>query len=139
MFLFLSLGFKEIFDSSGEGEVEAENWPESSSGVRGGDFESTGASPTSQATLSVLDPFLVGVIVLSAIGVLLGVVAAGLLLYCACSRLGLGGPGLSSLRRYDFELRGGGGGVGPGGSNMMPGAYASNSAKLASMRGSSAA
>uniref|UniRef100_UPI00358F8A25 neuropilin-2-like n=1 Tax=Myxine glutinosa TaxID=7769 RepID=UPI00358F8A25 len=133
-------GFKEIFAGSGEREAVVENWPESSSGdQRLGGFESTGAPPTSQATLSVLDPFLVGVIVLSAIGVLLGVVAAGLLLYCACSRLGLGGPGLSSLRRYDFELRGGGGGVGTGGPNVMPGAYASNGAKLASMRGSSAA
>uniref|UniRef100_UPI00358E0450 neuropilin-2-like n=1 Tax=Myxine glutinosa TaxID=7769 RepID=UPI00358E0450 len=133
-------GFKEIFAGSGEHEAVVENWPESSSGdQRLGGFESTGAPPTSQATLSVLDPFLVGVIVLSAIGVLLGVVAAGLLLYCACSRLGLGGPGLSSLRRYDFELRGGGGGVGTGGPNVMPGAYASNGAKLASMRGSSAA
>jgi len=55
--------------------------------------------------LKTLDPILITIISMSALGVLLGAVC-GVLLYCACSQ---GGPlladrNLSALENYNFEL-----------------------------------
>ncbi|XP_077576681.1 neuropilin-2a isoform X1 [Stigmatopora nigra] len=68
-----------------------------------------GATPSSAKErwwLYTLDPILVTIVVMSSLGVLLGAVCAGLLLYCTCS---YGAGALSSrssatLENYNFEL-----------------------------------
>nr|XP_023695789.1 neuropilin-2-like isoform X1 [Paramormyrops kingsleyae] len=56
------------------------------------------------AWLYTLDPILLTIIVMSSLGVLLGAVCAGLLLYCSCSYGGLGSRGSTTLENYNFEL-----------------------------------
>ncbi|XP_072434690.1 neuropilin-2-like isoform X2 [Chiloscyllium punctatum] len=51
-----------------------------------------------------LDPILVTIIVMSSVGVLLGAVCAGLLLYCTCSYAGLSSRSSTTLENYNFEL-----------------------------------
>uniref|UniRef100_A0A4W4GRW9 Neuropilin n=1 Tax=Electrophorus electricus TaxID=8005 RepID=A0A4W4GRW9_ELEEL len=75
---------------------------------------STTASPSSPAAtraadkgstwLSTLDPILLTIIVMSSLGVLLGAVCAGLLLYCTCSYGGLTARSSTALESYNFEL-----------------------------------
>uniref|UniRef100_A0A8C5HLY4 Neuropilin n=1 Tax=Gouania willdenowi TaxID=441366 RepID=A0A8C5HLY4_GOUWI len=73
------------------------------------------ASPTSEppvtrvsekdnSWLYTLDPILVTIIVMSSLGVLLGAVCAGLLLYCTCSYSGLSSRSSTTLENYNFEL-----------------------------------
>ncbi|XP_029597218.1 neuropilin-2 isoform X2 [Salmo trutta] len=54
--------------------------------------------------LYTLDPILVTIIVMSSLGVLLGAVCAGLLLYCTCSYSGLSSRSSTTLENYNFEL-----------------------------------
>ncbi|XP_061745386.1 neuropilin-2a isoform X1 [Nerophis ophidion] len=54
--------------------------------------------------LYTLDPILVTIIVMSSLGVLLGAVCAGLLLYCTCSYGGLSSRSSTTLENYNFEL-----------------------------------
>lgn len=54
--------------------------------------------------LSTLDPILLTIIVMSSLGVLLGAVCAGLLLYCTCSYGGLTSRSSTTLENYNFEL-----------------------------------
>ncbi|KAJ8255194.1 hypothetical protein GJAV_G00202080 [Gymnothorax javanicus] len=54
--------------------------------------------------LYTLDPILVTIIVMSSLGVLLGAVCAGLLLYCTCSYNGLSSRSSTTLENYNFEL-----------------------------------
>uniref|UniRef100_A0AAY4CUG3 Neuropilin n=1 Tax=Denticeps clupeoides TaxID=299321 RepID=A0AAY4CUG3_9TELE len=56
------------------------------------------------AWLYTLDPILVTIIVMSSLGVLLGAVCAGLLLYCTCSYNGLSSRSSTTLENYNFEL-----------------------------------
>ncbi|KAI5616049.1 neuropilin-2 isoform X1 [Silurus asotus] len=54
--------------------------------------------------LNTLDPILLTIIVMSSLGVLLGAVCAGLLLYCTCSYGGLTSRSSTTLENYNFEL-----------------------------------
>lgn len=56
------------------------------------------------AWLYSLDPILLTIIVMSSLGVLLGAVCAGLLLYCTCSYGGLTSRSSTTLENYNFEL-----------------------------------
>ncbi|MED6242546.1 NAP1- protein 2, partial [Ataeniobius toweri] len=56
------------------------------------------------AWLYTLDPILLTIIVMSSLGVLLGAVCAGLLLYCTCSYSGLSSRSSTTLENYNFEL-----------------------------------
>jgi len=53
--------------------------------------------------LKTLDPILITIIAMSALGVLLGAVC-GVVLYCACWHNGLSERNLSALENYNFEL-----------------------------------
>ncbi|KAJ1186672.1 hypothetical protein NDU88_003453 [Pleurodeles waltl] len=54
--------------------------------------------------LYTLDPILVTIIAMSSLGVLLGAICAGLLLYCTCSYSGLSSRSSTTLENYNFEL-----------------------------------
>uniref|UniRef100_A0A669DWY3 Neuropilin n=1 Tax=Oreochromis niloticus TaxID=8128 RepID=A0A669DWY3_ORENI len=56
------------------------------------------------AWLYTLDPILLTIIVMSSLGVLLGAVCAGFLLYCTCSYSGLSSRSSTTLENYNFEL-----------------------------------
>uniref|UniRef100_A0A8C1AQ45 Neuropilin n=1 Tax=Cyprinus carpio carpio TaxID=630221 RepID=A0A8C1AQ45_CYPCA len=64
----------------------------------------TQISEKDNAWLYTLDPILVTIIVMSSLGVLLGAVCAGLLLYCTCSYNGLSSRSTTTLENYNFEL-----------------------------------
>ncbi|XP_051564741.1 neuropilin-2b isoform X2 [Myxocyprinus asiaticus] len=64
----------------------------------------TRLSEKDNAWLYTLDPILVTIIVMSSLGVLLGAVCAGLLLYCTCSYNGLSSRSTTTLENYNFEL-----------------------------------
>ncbi|XP_023597745.1 neuropilin-1 [Trichechus manatus latirostris] len=55
------------------------------------------------SVLKTLDPILITIIVMSALGVLLGAVC-GVVLYCACWHNGMSERNLSALENYNFEL-----------------------------------
>ncbi|KAL3056640.1 hypothetical protein OYC64_019174 [Pagothenia borchgrevinki] len=61
-------------------------------------------SEKDNAWLYTLDPILLTIIVMSSLGVLLGAVCAGLLLYCTCSYSGLSSRSSTTLENYNFEL-----------------------------------
>lgn len=79
-----------------------------------GDYESLTTFPTSnvvtprsdkeESWLYTLDPILVTIIAMSSLGVLLGAICAGLLLYCTCSYTGLSSHSSTTLENYNFEL-----------------------------------
>ncbi|XP_062303574.1 neuropilin-2a [Osmerus eperlanus] len=64
----------------------------------------TRTSEKDNSWLYTLDPILVTIIVMSSLGVLLGAVCAGLLLYCTCSYSGLSSRSSTTLENYNFEL-----------------------------------
>ncbi|XP_042260762.1 neuropilin-2a isoform X1 [Thunnus maccoyii] len=64
----------------------------------------TRVSEKDNSWLYTLDPILVTIIVMSSLGVLLGAVCAGLLLYCTCSYSGLSSRSSTTLENYNFEL-----------------------------------
>ncbi|KAJ8255665.1 hypothetical protein COCON_G00195290 [Conger conger] len=64
----------------------------------------TPESEKDNSWLYTLDPILVTIIVMSSLGVLLGAVCAGLLLYCTCSYGGLSTRSSTTLENYNFEL-----------------------------------
>ncbi|KAG8558788.1 hypothetical protein GDO81_017148 [Engystomops pustulosus] len=78
------------------------------------DYESHTTFPTSnvvtprsdkeESWLYNLDPILVTIIAMSSLGVLLGAICAGLLLYCTCSYTGLSSRSSTTLENYNFEL-----------------------------------
>ena len=53
--------------------------------------------------LKTLDPILITIIAMSALGVFLGAIC-GVVLYCACSHGGVSDRNLSALENYNFEL-----------------------------------
>uniref|UniRef100_A0A4W4F2Y9 Neuropilin n=1 Tax=Electrophorus electricus TaxID=8005 RepID=A0A4W4F2Y9_ELEEL len=61
--------------------------------------EITGAG----SMLKTLDPILITIIAMSALGVFLGAIC-GVVLYCACSHGGMADRNLSALENYNFEL-----------------------------------
>ncbi|KAK5847613.1 hypothetical protein PBY51_016727 [Eleginops maclovinus] len=64
----------------------------------------TRISEKDNSWLYTLDPILVTIIVMSSLGVVLGAVCAGLLLYCTCSYSGLSSRSSTTLENYNFEL-----------------------------------
>uniref|UniRef100_A0A8C7YRW9 Neuropilin n=1 Tax=Oryzias sinensis TaxID=183150 RepID=A0A8C7YRW9_9TELE len=64
----------------------------------------TSVSEKDNSWLYTLDPILVTIIVMSSLGVLVGAVCAGLLLYCTCSYSGLSSRSSTTLENYNFEL-----------------------------------
>ncbi|KAG9349029.1 hypothetical protein JZ751_029347 [Albula glossodonta] len=64
----------------------------------------TRVSEKDNSWLYTLDPILVTIIVMSSLGVLLGAVCAGLLLYCTCSYNGISSRSSTTLENYNFEL-----------------------------------
>ncbi|CAL9698546.1 unnamed protein product [Knipowitschia caucasica] len=68
------------------------------------DLPVTLVSEKDNSWLYTLDPILVTIIVMSSLGVLLGAVCAGLLLYCTCSYSGLSTRSSTTLENYNFEL-----------------------------------
>ncbi|XP_062865444.1 neuropilin-2a [Trichomycterus rosablanca] len=64
----------------------------------------TRAPGNERSWLYTLDPILLTIIVMSSLGVLLGAVCAGLLLYCTCSYGGLTSRSSTTLENYNFEL-----------------------------------
>uniref|UniRef100_A0A671VMI1 Neuropilin n=1 Tax=Sparus aurata TaxID=8175 RepID=A0A671VMI1_SPAAU len=69
-----------------------------------GEKEARNVSHKDNAWLYTLDPILLTIIVMSSLGVLLGAVCAGLLLYCTCSYSGLSSRSSTTLENYNFEL-----------------------------------
>ena len=53
--------------------------------------------------LKTLDPILITIIAMSALGVFLGAIC-GVVLYCACSQSSMTDRNLSALENYNFEL-----------------------------------
>lgn len=53
--------------------------------------------------LNTLDPILITIIAMSALGVFLGAIC-GVVLYCACSHGSMADRNLSALENYNFEL-----------------------------------
>ncbi|KAF3706307.1 Neuropilin-2 Vascular endothelial cell growth factor 165 receptor 2 Precursor [Channa argus] len=64
----------------------------------------TRVSEKDNSWLYTLDPILVTIIVMSSLGVLLGAVCTGLLLYCPCSFGSLSSRSSTTLENYNFEL-----------------------------------
>uniref|UniRef100_A0A8C3APL1 Neuropilin n=1 Tax=Cyclopterus lumpus TaxID=8103 RepID=A0A8C3APL1_CYCLU len=84
-------------------------WPSSFSTPSSSDMDPSSVTLVSEkdkdnAWLYTLDPILLTIIVMSSLGVLLGAVCAGLLLYCTCSYSGLSSRSSTTLENYNFEL-----------------------------------
>uniref|UniRef100_A0A4W6GAR8 Neuropilin n=1 Tax=Lates calcarifer TaxID=8187 RepID=A0A4W6GAR8_LATCA len=84
-------------------------WPSSFSTPSSSDVDPPSVTLVSEkdkdnAWLYTLDPILLTIIVMSSLGVLLGAVCAGLLLYCTCSYSGLSSRSSTTLENYNFEL-----------------------------------
>uniref|UniRef100_A0A673CTC1 Neuropilin n=1 Tax=Sphaeramia orbicularis TaxID=375764 RepID=A0A673CTC1_9TELE len=84
-------------------------WPSSFSTPSSNDVDPSSVTLVSEkdkdnAWLYTLDPILLTIIVMSSLGVLLGAICAGLLLYCTCSYSGLSSRSSTTLENYNFEL-----------------------------------
>uniref|UniRef100_A0A8C5AMN6 Neuropilin n=1 Tax=Gadus morhua TaxID=8049 RepID=A0A8C5AMN6_GADMO len=82
-------------------------WPPSSSTPSSADPPSVtlvSEKDKDNAWLYSLDPILLTIIVMSSLGVVLGAVCAGMLLYCTCSYSGLSSRSSTTLENYNFEL-----------------------------------
>ncbi|XP_047211053.1 neuropilin-2a isoform X1 [Girardinichthys multiradiatus] len=79
-------------------------FPERNTASPSSDPPVTHTSEKDNSWLYTLDPILVTIIVMSSLGVLLGAVCAGLLLYCTCSYSGLSSRSSTTLENYNFEL-----------------------------------
>ncbi|KAK7938820.1 hypothetical protein WMY93_002146 [Mugilogobius chulae] len=84
-------------------------WPSSFSTPSSADADPSSVTLVSEkdkdnAWLYTLDPILLTIIVMSSLGVLLGAICAGLLLYCTCSYSGLSSRSSTTLENYNFEL-----------------------------------
>ncbi|XP_072902625.1 neuropilin-2-like isoform X1 [Hemitrygon akajei] len=105
---------KEIISVDGDGMLfepgeEADSKEDGPDGDASTMLPSNGMSVTPKSGrdknwLYSLDPILVTIIVMSSVGVLLGAVCAGLLLYCTCSYAGLSSRSSTTLENYNFEL-----------------------------------
>uniref|UniRef100_A0A8C5N751 Neuropilin n=1 Tax=Gouania willdenowi TaxID=441366 RepID=A0A8C5N751_GOUWI len=67
------------------------------------DFVETNQISGAGNMLKTLDPILITIIAMSALGVFLGAIC-GVVLYCACSHGGMSERNLSALENYNFEL-----------------------------------
>ncbi|KAJ8272484.1 hypothetical protein GJAV_G00089640 [Gymnothorax javanicus] len=66
-------------------------------------FADYSGSTENSEMLRTLDPILITIIAMSALGVFLGAIC-GVVLYCACSQNGMADRNLSALENYNFEL-----------------------------------
>ncbi|KAJ8253013.1 hypothetical protein GJAV_G00208170 [Gymnothorax javanicus] len=97
--------FGEERPSSGRGQTDAGFPPlESSTPVPSSSPPVTPESEKDNSWLYTLDPILLTIIVMSSLGVLLGAICAGLLLYCTCTYGGLSTRSSTTLENYNFEL-----------------------------------
>uniref|UniRef100_A0A3B4U9T4 Neuropilin n=1 Tax=Seriola dumerili TaxID=41447 RepID=A0A3B4U9T4_SERDU len=113
--------FEGFFDHPTRGHIRIDNihmsnsieleqwWPSSFSTPSSSDVDPPSVTLVSEkdkdnAWLYTLDPILLTIIVMSSLGVLLGAVCAGLLLYCTCSYSGLSSRSSTTLENYNFEL-----------------------------------
>ncbi|XP_031137666.1 neuropilin-2-like isoform X1 [Sander lucioperca] len=91
------------------GDYVFPGWPSSFSTPSSSDVDPSSVTLVSEkdkdnAWLYTLDPILLTIIVMSSLGVLMGAVCAGLLLYCTCSYSGLSSRSSTTLENYNFEL-----------------------------------
>ncbi|KAF0026180.1 hypothetical protein F2P81_020917 [Scophthalmus maximus] len=91
------------------GDYVFPGWPSSFSTPSSSDVDPPSVTLVSEkdkdnAWLYTLDPILLTIIVMSSLGVLMGAVCAGLLLYCTCSYSGLSSRSSTTLENYNFEL-----------------------------------
>lgn len=91
-----------------EKEIDEEEDPESNQTgftppYRTGDDYDDNISRKPGNVLKTLDPILITIIAMSALGVLLGAIC-GVVLYCACWHNGMSERNLSALENYNFEL-----------------------------------
>ncbi|KAK2839559.1 hypothetical protein Q5P01_013299 [Channa striata] len=107
----MDFGKDPIFNhkSPNNGEYMFPGWPSSFSTPSSSDVDPSSVTLVSEkdkdnAWLYTLDPILLTIIVMSSLGVLLGAVCAGLLLYCTCSYSGLSSRSSTTLENYNFEL-----------------------------------
>uniref|UniRef100_A0A671VSG0 Neuropilin n=1 Tax=Sparus aurata TaxID=8175 RepID=A0A671VSG0_SPAAU len=115
--------FEGFFDHPTRGHIRIDNihmsssveleqctrWPSPFSTPSSSDMDPPSVTLVSEkdkdnAWLYTLDPILLTIIVMSSLGVLLGAVCAGLLLYCTCSYSGLSSRSSTTLENYNFEL-----------------------------------
>uniref|UniRef100_A0A8C5N718 Neuropilin n=1 Tax=Gouania willdenowi TaxID=441366 RepID=A0A8C5N718_GOUWI len=82
-----------LSSSECKGEIDS-NYP---------DFVETNQISGAGNMLKTLDPILITIIAMSALGVFLGAIC-GVVLYCACSHGGMSERNLSALENYNFEL-----------------------------------
>ncbi|XP_074155053.1 neuropilin-2 isoform X2 [Sminthopsis crassicaudata] len=94
--IFNSEGYED--DDEDEYEID---WSNSSSPTTGPTLPK---EDREKSWLYTLDPILVTIIAMSSLGVLLGAICAGLLLYCTCSYTGLSSRSCTTLENYNFEL-----------------------------------
>ncbi|KAI3356486.1 hypothetical protein L3Q82_017693, partial [Scortum barcoo] len=92
-----------------DGEFVFPGWPSPFSTPSSSDVDPPSVTLVSEkdkdnAWLYTLDPILLTIIVMSSLGVLMGAVCAGLLLYCTCSYSGLSSRSSTTLENYNFEL-----------------------------------
>uniref|UniRef100_A0A8C9YE48 Neuropilin n=1 Tax=Sander lucioperca TaxID=283035 RepID=A0A8C9YE48_SANLU len=117
------VAFEGFFDHPTRGHIRIDNihmsnsieleqctrWPSSFSTPSSSDVDPSSVTLVSEkdkdnAWLYTLDPILLTIIVMSSLGVLMGAVCAGLLLYCTCSYSGLSSRSSTTLENYNFEL-----------------------------------
>ncbi|KAI1237099.1 hypothetical protein IHE44_0014354 [Lamprotornis superbus] len=81
-----------------------DDFPSSEQDFEDNDDPGTPKLDKEKSWLYTLDPILVTIIAMSSLGVLLGAICAGLLLYCTCSYAGLSSRSSTTLENYNFEL-----------------------------------
>ncbi|XP_062354115.1 neuropilin-2-like [Cinclus cinclus] len=81
-----------------------DDFPSSEQDFEDNDDSGTPKLDKEKSWLYTLDPILVTIIAMSSLGVLLGAICAGLLLYCTCSYAGLSSRSSTTLENYNFEL-----------------------------------
>ncbi|XP_008589891.1 PREDICTED: neuropilin-2 [Galeopterus variegatus] len=89
-------GYEDEIDDEYEVDWSNSSSPTLGSGVPSADKE--------KSWLYTLDPILITIIAMSSLGVLLGAICTGLLLYCTCSYSGLSSRSCTTLENYNFEL-----------------------------------
>ncbi|KAM9307917.1 neuropilin-1 [Gastrophryne carolinensis] len=85
-----------------EPETVIEVHPKDNSGITPNPMDSS-ISKTPGSVLKSLDPILITIIAMSALGVLIGAIC-GVVLYCACWHNSMSERNLSALESYNFEL-----------------------------------
>ncbi|KAH0519865.1 Neuropilin-1 [Microtus ochrogaster] len=98
-----NLGGIAVDDISINNHISQEDCTRSTPGYEGEGEGDKNISRKPGNVLKTLDPILITIIAMSALGVLLGAVC-GVVLYCACWHNGMSERNLSALENYNFEL-----------------------------------